>query len=126
MRGLLALAVTVAIGLAGVTNAGAQGVSELERRVTPRPTPVPTLRELLRSVEASGLEDLRLPPALAPRFQHSATSSTRREVQQARLCPMPVARPDTTALERMPVSRPDSTRTALMPVVAGCENPLFR
>ena len=35
-------------------------------------------------------------------------------------CPMPVARPDTTRLERMPRARIDSAKMAPMPVVHGC------
>ena len=35
-------------------------------------------------------------------------------------CPMPVARPDTTRLERMPHARLDSVRMAPMPVAHGC------
>jgi hypothetical protein len=33
---------------------------------------------------------------------------------------MPVARPDTTRLERMPRARVDSARMAPMPVAQGC------
>jgi len=35
-------------------------------------------------------------------------------------CPMPVARPDTTRLERMPRARVDSAKMAPMPVARGC------
>ena len=126
MHRFLVVAVTVAIGLCGGTSAGAQGLSALGRRVEPRPPLVPTLSELLRPVEARKLDNLGQRPMLALPGQLVASAPIRRQVQPARLCPMPVARPDTTALERMPVSRPDSTRTALMPLVAGCENPLFR
>ncbi len=35
-------------------------------------------------------------------------------------CPMPVARPDTTRLERMPQIKLDSVKMAPMPVVRGC------
>jgi len=35
-------------------------------------------------------------------------------------CPMPVARPDTTRIERMPRVRLDSVRMAPMPVAHGC------
>jgi hypothetical protein len=35
-------------------------------------------------------------------------------------CPMLVARPDTTRLERMPRIRVDSSRMAPMPVLRGC------
>jgi hypothetical protein len=35
-------------------------------------------------------------------------------------CPMPVAQPDTTRLERMPRARLDSLRMAPMPVAHGC------
>lgn len=35
-------------------------------------------------------------------------------------CPMPVARPDTTRLERMPRVRLDSAKMAPMPVAHGC------
>jgi hypothetical protein len=40
--------------------------------------------------------------------------------ETALTCPMPVARPDTTRLERMPRVRIDSSRMAPMPVLRGC------
>jgi hypothetical protein len=40
---------------------------------------------------------------------------------------MPVARPDTTRVERMPVARGDTTATSKSPATLSvCENPLFR
>ena len=38
----------------------------------------------------------------------------------ASTCPIPIARPDTTRLERMPRARLDSGRMAPMPVAHGC------
>jgi len=51
---------------------------------------------------------------LPPAVDTSALRAT------ASTCPMPVARPDTTRLERMPRARLDSVRMAPMPVAHGC------
>jgi len=49
-----------------------------------------------------------------------AVADTTASRAMASTCPMPVARPDTTRLERMPRVRRDSIRMAPMPVAQGC------
>lgn len=127
MRELFAVAVTVAVCLSAGATAGAQGTSALGRRVASRPPLVPLRGELLQPVGPPRLEAPRALPAAAPPGQRLASPPAKSDAARpARLCPMPVARPDTTALERMPVSRRDATRPVPVPVVVGCENPLFR
>jgi hypothetical protein len=127
MRGLLTVAFTVLFCLSGAASASAQSTAALGRRVVPRPPLVPIRSELLRPVGLTGLEDLRVRRGPASSIQRLSSAPNQPDRgRPARLCPMPVGLPDTTALDRMPVGRSDSARTAPMPVVAGCENPLFR
>ena len=121
MRAFVILPFVGSLSLAVAGSAGAQ------QRPASRQPLVASRPELLQQIGLLPLEALRVRPG------HVAMSSARTSVTPApndarppRVCPMPVARPDTTALERMPIARNDSTHAAPMPVVAGCENPLFR
>jgi hypothetical protein len=127
MRGLLTVAFTVSFCLSGAASASAQSTAAWGRRIVPRPSLMPLRSELLRPIGPTRLEDLRVRPGPASSIQRLASAPNQPDRgRPARLCPMPVARPDTTALDRMPVGRSDPARTAPMPVVAGCENPLVR
>jgi hypothetical protein len=110
--------------------AGAQGALTLGRAPVHRQPLVPLRPELLQPIGAATLESLRVRPESATPAEHVDSASQKpAQVRSVRICPMPVARRDSTALariERMTVGRTDSTRAAPMPVAAGCENPLFR
>lgn len=124
---ILTVCFTVSFCLSAAASARAQSTTAWERQAAPR-TPLVSLRgELLRPLGPTKLEDLRVRPEPAPSIKGLASVPNKPDrARSARVCPMPVARPDTTAIERMPVSRTDSTRNTSMPVIAGCENPLFR
>jgi hypothetical protein len=128
MRGLVGAALTVSFCLGGAAGARAQNPAPWNQTRAPRPPLISPRAELLRPIGPTTLETLRLRPdstrwvtGLTP-----ARPSRDSSAEAQRVCRMPVARPDTTSLERMPVDRRDSARVAPMPVASGCANPLFR
>jgi hypothetical protein len=127
MRGLLAVVFTVSFYLLGAPELGGQDLSSWNRRAEPRGPLVPLRRELLRPVGPARIEDLRVRPESTLAAERAARAPNAPDrARRARICPMPVARPDTTTLERMPVGRADSARMAPMPVAEACENPMLR
>ena len=129
MRALLIVGSVVLCCLAGAPSANAQGTATWRRAPEPPPRLVPIRPELLEPIGPTKLEDLRIDSELSSRNQRpEAAQAAPDRGSPKRQCPMPVARPDTTRLERMPVARSDTTAAASapMPVISGCENPLFR
>jgi hypothetical protein len=125
VRRLVSMWVLGFLCLAGT--AGAQGALTLGRAPVQRRTLVPLRPELLQPIGAATLESLRVRSgSAAPAERAEPGSPGPAQVRSMRVCPMPVARRDSTALERMPVGTTDSTRTASMPVMTGCMNPLSR
>ena len=74
------------------------------------PTSPPRQGEVARVLESP----------FGPRSNLPAASDTVATRPAQSTCPMLVARPDTTRLERMPRIRVDSSRMAPMPVLRGC------
>lgn len=129
MRAQLTAALVALCGLASAPSAAAQGVVRWSRTPASRPPLVPFRPELPQPVGPTKLEALHIESGLgSPERRPEATPATPDRARPARLCPMPVVRPDTTRLERMPIVRSDTTRAApaSMPAVSVCENPLFR
>ena len=126
MRGLVTAALTASLCLSAAAGAGAQSAPAWGRPRAPRAPLVALRPELLRPVGPTKLEELRVRPEpdVAAR-QLTPARPAQDRARPVRLCPMPVARPDTASLERMPVDRRDSTHAAAMPSVRGCQNPLF-
>ena len=114
------------LAVAGSAAAQATAAITQQRPVVRQPL-VAFRPELLQRIGLLPLEALRVrqgPVAMASALASVALRPN--DVRPVRVCPMPIARPDTTALERMPIARSDSTHAAPMPLVVGCGNPLFR
>jgi len=127
MRGLLTVAFAASFCFLDAATVRAQSTAAWGRPPAPRAPLVPLRADLLRPVGPTTLEDLRVRPEAGRPVQPLGPEPREPDrARPARVCPMPVARPDTMALERMPVGRSAPARAAPMPVVIGCDNPLFR
>ena len=127
MRGLGSAVLTISFCLGGAASAGAQSQAPSRRPPAPRPPLVSPRADLLRPIGPIALEGWWLrPDSLTLAGGLASARPAQDSVRPHRLCPMPVARPDTTSLERMPVDRRDSVRVTPMPTASGCANPLFR
>src|SRR5262245_57603758 len=112
MRGLLSAALTVLFCLGSASITRAQNPALSSRPQAPRPPLISPRAELLRPIRPNALDADWLRPASIRGLTELAPAPASRDsaANPARRCPMPVARPDTTSLERMPVDRRDSTR----------------
>ena len=128
MRATLTVVSVALCCVAGATGAHAQGAVTLGQPPARRVPLVSPRPELLAPLGTTKLEDLRVGTERGPGDRRPAPTLTAQDRASARLCPIPVARPDTTRLERMPVARSDTIGAASTPSVTihGCENPLFR
>ena len=128
MHGLVSAALAVSFCLGGAAGVRAQNPAPWNRTQAPRPPLISPRAGLLRPIGPTTLETRRLRPdsTLWVTGFTPARVSRDSSAHTQRVCPMPVARPDTTSLERMPVDRRDSAGVSPMPVASGCANPLFR
>jgi hypothetical protein len=127
MRGPGMAALAASFCLSAATAAGAQSAPTWGRPPSPRAPLVPLRPELLRPVGTPKLEDLRVRREPQPAAARPAPAPpAHRPAAPVRVCPMPIARPDTASLEHMPIDRRDSAYAAAMPLVGGCRNPLSR